>query len=204
MDNQLPTQKNSNNSVYDKIIIKVLQNIGFIGAILMAIAYIAVVIVLIVGFKTHEWKACLIFAIVNTVVGLLIMQFLKIQGISYAKNIPENKIIIEEYYKTNTKDKKLHSIKYYWTLSVVKDVIWKGITFTASTIGIIYLCIEGSKDLTLLLFALVNLIMFTCFGLLALNAAYEFYNNRHIQFMREKIKEVGGKTKCKKTNTTQE
>ena len=202
MDNQLPTQKNSN-SVYDKVIIKVLQNIGFIGAILMAIAYIAIVIVLIVGFKTHEWKACLIFALVNTIVGLLIMQFLKIQGISFAKNIPENKQIIEQYYKTNTKDKTLHSIKYYWTISVVRDVLWKGVTFTASTIGIIYMCIEGSKDLTLLLFALVNLIMFTCFGFLALNTAYEFYNNRHIQFMREKIKEAGGKV-CKTNHTTKE
>lgn len=202
MENQSPTPKNSNN-IYNKVIIKILQNIGFIGSILMAIAYIAIVVVLILGFKIHEWKACVIFALVNTIVGLLIMQFLKIQGISFAKNIPENKVIIEQYYKTKTKDKKIHSIKFFWWTTVAKDVVFKGITFVASTIGIIYLCIEGSKDLTLLLFALVNLIMFTCFGLLALSKAYEFYNNRHIQFMIEKIKESGGKLSCKK-NITEE
>ena len=202
MENQSPTQKNSNN-IYNKVIIKILQNIGFIGSILMAIAYIAIVVVLILGFKTHDWRSCVIFALVNTIVGLLIMQFLKIQGISFAKNIPENKVIIEQYYKTKTKDKKIHSIKFFWWTTVAKDVVFKGITFVASTIGIIYLCIEGSEDLTLLLFALVNLIMFTCFGLLALSKAYEFYNNRHIQFMIEKIKESGGKLSCKK-NITEE
>lgn len=196
MENQLPTQQKSNN-VYDKIVKKVLYNIGLIGAILMSIAYIVVVIVLIVGFKTHSWRACVIFALVNTIVGLLIMQMLKLQGISFAKNIPENQELIKKYYSLNTKDKKIRSIKYYWTVSVIKDVVIKGITFTASIIGIIYICIEGSKDVTLLLFAFVNLIMFTCFGILALNAAYEFYNNRHVQYMKEKIKEVEKKEKKK-------
>lgn len=194
MENQSLTQKKSNN-FYENILKKVLQNIGFIGATLMSIAYIAIVVVLIVGFKTHEWKECLIFALVNTIVGLIIMQFLKIQGISFAKIIPENKAILDEYYNTKTKDKKLRSIKYYWLWSVIKDLLIKGIMFVSSTVGIIYMCIEGSKDLTLLLFAVVNLVMFICFGLLALNQAYEFFNNRHIPYMIEKIKEI------KKENT---
>ena len=56
-----------------------------------------------------------------------------------------------------------------------------------STAGLIYIVIQGCGDYTLLLLALVNLVMFICFGLLALNSAYEFYNNKHIPYMLNQI-----------------
>lgn len=184
------TQKNSNKTLFDRLISPALQYVGLIGAIIMSMAYIGIIIVLIVGFEVHELKGDLVFAGVNAGVGLLIMQFLKIQGTSFAKNLPDNKKVIEEYYNKKTKDKKLRSIKYYWWTSVIKDVIFKGIMFAATTIGIIYVVVEGCKDYSLLLLAFVNLTMFICFGILSLNSAYEFYNNRHIPYMKEKIKEL--------------
>ena len=175
-------------SFFEKKIQPILQYVGVIGAILMSIMYIIIVVILIIGFKAQSIQNTIVFAIINAIVGLIIMQFLKIQGISFAKNLPENIEIIKQYYNTKTKDKKIQSIKYYWTSSLIKDFISKGLSIAFTTAGIIYIVIVGSNDYTLLLLALANLILFICFGLLALNNAYEFYNNKHVPYMQEMIK----------------
>ena len=175
-------------SFFEKKIQPILQYIGVIGATLMSIMYIITVVILIIGFKAQSIQNTLVFAIINAIVGLIIMQFLKIQGISFAKNLPENIEIVKQYYNTKTKDKKIQSIKYYWISSLIKDFISKGLSVAFTTAGIIYIVIVGSNDYTLLLLALVNLILFICFGLLALNNAYEFYNNKHVPYMQEMIK----------------
>ena len=175
-------------SFFEKRIQPILQYVGVIGAILMSIMYIIIVVILIIGFKAQSIQNTIVFAVINAIVGLMIMQFLKIQGISFAKNLPENIEIIKQYYNTKTKDKKIQSIKYYWTSSLIKDFISKGLSIAFTTAGIIYIVIVGSNDYTLLLLALVNLILFICFGLLALNNAYEFYNNKHVPYMQEMIK----------------
>lgn len=175
-------------SFFEKRIQPILQYVGVIGAILMSIMYIIIVVILIIGFKAQSIQNTIVFAIINAIVGLMIMQFLKIQGISFAKNLPENIEIIKQYYNTKTKDKKIQSIKYYWISSLIKDFISKGLSIAFTTAGIIYIVIVGSNDYTLLLLALANLILFICFGLLALNNAYEFYNNKHVPYMQEMIK----------------
>lgn len=175
---------------FERKIKGILQYIGAIGASLMAIVYVVVVIVMIQGFsRSIDMKNTIVFAVVNALIGLLIMQFLKVQGISFAQNDPKNKEILEQYYKTKTKDKKPRSIRFFWVTSAAKDTLIKGASVAASSIGVIYLVIQGSHDYHLLLLAAANLIMFVCFGLLALNSAYEFYNNRHIPYIIEQIKE---------------
>lgn len=188
-------------TAFEKYIMPILKYIGTIGAVLMCIAYIVIVVILIEGFEQHELKGDLIFALVNAAVGLIIMQFLKIQGISFAKSLEENKAIINEYYNTRTKDKKLRSIKYYWLTSVIKDILIKAIMVILGTIGILYIVIKGSHDYMLLLLALVNLILFICFGLLALNQAYEFYNLRHIPYIKEQINLLKENKKCLELET---
>ena len=186
---------------FEKYIMPILKYIGTIGAVLMCIAYIVIVVILIEGFEQHELKGDLIFALINAGVGLIIMQFLKIQGISFAKNLEDNKLILEEYYNSKTKDKKLRSIKYYWTLSVVKDILIKAIMVALCTVGIMYIIIEGTHDYMLLLLALVNLILFICFGLLSLNQAYEFYNFRHIPYIKEQLRIIKENKTCSKSET---
>ena len=171
-------------------LINVLKYIGIIGATICSVAYIFVVIVLIQGFKVETTTQTVIFAIVNAIVGFIIMQFLKVQGEQFAKNKPENKKIIDEYYNSKTKDKKLHSMRYYWVTSIIQDIFTKVLTVFASTFGIIYIVVIGSNDWNLLMLAFVNLLLFICFGLLALNNAFEFFNNKHIPYMKEKIREV--------------
>lgn len=180
-------ENNNNRTFLERKILPVLNYIGIIGAVIMAIAYIVIVFVLINGFKAEALLQTTVFACVNAAVGFIIMQFLKYQGESFAKMLPENKEIIERYYKTKTKDKKLHSITYFWVTTVIKDIIVKCATLGATTIGIIYIVIQGSNDYNLLLLALVNLLMFVCFGFISLNNAYEFFNNKHVPYMIEQL-----------------
>lgn len=177
-----------NKSRFQEKILPILNYVGIIGAIIMAIAYIIIVFVLIQGFKVEELLQTTVFACVNAAVGFIIMQFLKVQGVSFAKMLPENKEIIEKYYKTKTKDKKLRSITYFWVTTVVKDVIIKCATLGITTIGIVYIVIQGSNDYNLLLLAVVNLLMFICFGFISLVNAYDFFNNRHVPYMIEMVK----------------
>ena len=184
-----------NKNTFETKIKPVLSYVGAIGAGLMCIAYIIVVFVLIRGFQATVIFNTLLFAAVNAIVGFIILQFLKVQGISFAKLIPENDEIIKEYYSTKTKDKKPHSMQFYWTTSVIKDIFTKCISVAITSAGLIYIIIQGSNDWNLLLLAIVNLIMFICFGFLALVNAYEFFNNTYIPYMQEKIDE----TKIKET-----
>lgn len=184
-----------NKNTFETKIKPVLSYVGAIGAGLMCIAYIIVVFVLIRGFQATVIFNTLLFAAVNAIVGFIIMQFLKVQGISFAKLIPENDEIIKEYYSTRTKDKKPHSMQFYWAISVTKDIFTKCLSVAITSAGLIYIVIQGSNDWNLLLLAIVNLIMFICFGFLALVNAYEFFNNKFIPYMKEKIDE----TKIKET-----
>lgn len=184
-----------NKSTFETKIKPVLSYVGAIGAGLMCIAYVIVVFVLIRGFQATVIFNTLVFAAVNAIVGFIILQFLKVQGISFAKLMPENDEIIKEYYDTKTKDKKPHSMQFYWATSVTKDIFTKCLSVAITSAGLIYIVIQGSNDWNLLLLAIVNLIMFICFGFLALVNAYEFFNNKFIPYMKEKIDE----TKIKET-----
>ena len=175
---------------FEEKIKPVLGYVGLIGAIIMAIAYIVIVLVLIRGFKAEALLQTTVFACVNAGVGFIIMQFLKIQGSSFAKMLPENKEIIEKYYRTKTKDKKLHSMTYFWVTTTVKDVIIKCLTLGATTIGLVYIVIVGSNDYNLLLLAIVNLLMFICFGFLSLVNAYDFFNQRHVPYMIDQLEKA--------------
>jgi len=189
----METPINERKDIFEKHIKPKLIYVGSIGAFLMVIAYIVVVFVLIFGFKVKSIQQSAIFAIVNGIVGFIIMQFLKVQGIDFAKSIPENEEIIKTYYSNKTKDKKVHSLKYYWTTSVFKEFLSKALSIMVATGGLIYIVIEGTQDYSLLLLALVNLIMFICFGLLSLVSAYDFFNNTYVPYMLEKIEEVAEK-----------
>lgn len=180
---------NIRKSVFENKIKPLLQYVGTIGAVLMSIAYIVVVLVLVVGFKVKSIEQSVIFAVVNAIVGIIIMQFLKIQGIDFAKSLPENQEILNKYYVKRKKTKS-YSIKYYWIISVIKDVIMKGLSIAITSAGLIYIVIEGSSDYNLLLLAVVNLIMFICFGFLSMTSAYDFYNEKHIPFIKDKLIEI--------------
>lgn len=170
---------------------------GTIVAAVMAIAYIIVVFVLIEGFKAKTILNTSIFSLVTAVIGFCIMQMLKVQGQSFAKSSEENQKIIKMYTRNKTKDKKSHSLKYYWLTSATSDLITKCLTLVLTSVGMIYIMIEGNKDYSLLLLAGVNLLMFAGFGLISLVKAYDFYNESYVPYMLEKIEEAENERKEK-------
>ena len=181
-------------------ILPVLNYVGIIGACIMVVAYIIAVFVLIRGFQVNELLQTSVFAVVNAATGFVIMQFLKIQGVSFAKMLPENSEIIKRYYHNKTKDKKFRSITYFWTTSVIKDLLVKCLTLGLTTVGLIYIVIQGSNDYNLLFLAIVNLLMFVCFGFISLVNAYEFYNNNHVPYMVDQLAKTETKTSTEKEN----
>lgn len=178
----------TNRNFFEAKIKPILTYIGTIGAALMSVAYVILVCIMIFGFSAHNAVQTIVFAVINGIVGLMIMQMLKVQGQDFAKQLPENIPILEEYYNTKTKDKKFHSMKYFWIKTVITDTLSKGISIVVSTAGIIYIVIAGSEDYVLLLLAAVNLIMFACFGLLSLSKAYDFFNNQHMVYIKEQLR----------------
>lgn len=184
----------------EKKILPILNYVGIIGAGIMTVAYIIAVFVLIRGFQAEALLQTTIFGCVNAATGFVIMQFLKIQGVSFAKMLPENQELIKRYYNTKTKDKKPHSINYFWATTVVKDILVKCLTLAATTVGLIYIVIQGSNDYNLLFLAIVNLLMFMCFGFISLVNAYDFYNNNHVPYMLEQLKTNAAVEQCQGEN----
>lgn len=178
------------NETYKNKIAPILNYVGAIGAAITSVMYIIIVLVMIIGMKARDIASVAEFAVVNAAVGLVILQFLKVQGESFAKNSEENKAIVEKYYNTKTKDKKLHSMQYFWITSVIKDIASKVLTVSITSIGITIIAIEGMKDYTYLMLAISNLFMFISFGLLGMNKSYTYFNNMHVPYMKEKIKEA--------------
>lgn len=180
--------------IFEAKIRPILTYIGAIGAVITSVAYIILMVVLIRGFEHHQTTQTLLFALINAAVGLIIANFLKYQGISFAKELPENLDLIKEYYSLHTKDKKNHSLNFFWITSIIKDILMKGLSIAISTAGLIYIVIVGSNDWTMLGIALVNLLLFICFGLLALNKSYDYFNNVYVNYMKDRIDEAKNKT----------
>lgn len=160
--------------------------VGVIGAALASVMYIVSAIVLVMGFQAKTFTQAIVFAVISAVLGLVIMFFLRYQGVSFAKALPENQAIREKYECKEPKT-KFHTLKYFWIKNTVIDVIVKGITVALTTAGIIYIVIEGSQDYKLILLAIANLILFACFGLIALANAYDFYNDQFVPYMKQQI-----------------
>jgi hypothetical protein len=163
-----------------------LTYVGAIGAVFSGIMYILATIVLIMGFQAKTFTQAIVFAVVSAILGLIIMFFLRYQGLSFAKAIPENQEVLNKYNNKQAKTKH-HTLKYFWIKNTIIDVLIKGCTVALSTAGIIYIVIEGSQDFKLILLAIANLILFACLGLIALANAYDFYNEQWVPYMQEQI-----------------
>ena len=83
-------------NVFEEKIKPILTYIGAIGAVLTSIAYMIMIVVLIKGFHYQQTTQTLVFAIANAAVGLIVASFLKYQGTSFAKSLPQNQKIIKD------------------------------------------------------------------------------------------------------------
>lgn len=174
-------------TLFEKKIKPILLYVGTIGAILMSVAYIILMLILILGFQVRaNFIETIVFSVITAAVGFIIMQLLKVQGIDFAKNLPNNVEILKKYNQKKPKKKHYHSLTAYWISTIFVDILTKVVTVAIATAGIIYIVYAGSQNYTLLLLAAVNLIMFACFGLLSLVSAYDFFNDNYIPYIIER------------------
>lgn len=170
---------------------KFLEYTGIAGSIITAIAYITATLVIVWGFETRlEMEKQILFSLLGAFTGLMITFFLRGQGVIFAKKDPEAEKVMKEYYeKINRKKtiKQLHTIKHYIVVQTILDVIFKGVSVAFSTYFILYIFMEGNGDISLIFLAVANILMFACFGLVALSKAYDKYLDEHIPAIREII-----------------
>jgi len=162
-----------------------------IGAIISAMAYIIITVVLVMGFQTKmDMNKQILFSIIGAIDGLLITLLLRSQGIALAKNEDEPKKVMAEYYqvinKTKSK-KKLHTITYYYVKDFIIDIFTKAGIIALSTSLMLYIFMDGSGDYGLIGLAISNILMFSCFGIIALSKFYSLYLEQHIPVIKERI-----------------
>jgi hypothetical protein len=189
--------------VFESKLKPILLWMGTIVSAIMSIAYIIIVFVLVEGFKAKALLQTTVFSIITAVIGFCIMQMLKIQGQTFAKNIQSNKDTLDKYTrlvlnKSTEKEKKKMSIQSYWISSTIIDFLVKCGTLVITSVGMVYIMIEGSKDYSLLLLAVVNLLMFAGFGFISLVKTYDFYNDQYVPYMQDKIDEVNNEKQDKR------
>lgn len=172
-----------------EILLKLLNNIGIVGAILSGIADLVFVLIFIFGIQIEvKIGSVIMFSVINAVIGVLINILLRYQGQKYAEI--ENEYLCKLYYNKKVKEEKKHlSLMNYNIINAIKDIIIKGCTSAFCIFGVIYISLEGSKNPIQILITLANLILFACFGLIAMNNSYTRFYNYQIPYMQKVLSE---------------
>lgn len=178
------------------LVSKIQQALTWAGVALAAIAaigYLVLVVILVNGFQVNVGNELLaMFLFLGAADGILISASLRAQGVTFAKNEEVSKKTIAEYRETlgKSNEVKLRPIWVMWLTSTVKDVLFKGATTFLTLYFSISLMIEGMGDTTYIYLALFNILMFIGFGLISLSSGYNYYLDRHIPYLQQKIKEM--------------
>jgi hypothetical protein len=190
LDNMRENKKRKNEEL-SQAVKSLLLYAGFLGAIISALAYLIITIVMVKGASTDlAIQNQILFSILGALTGLLISFLLRYQGIIYAKQNSEAKEIMKEYRQQVNKTKplkKLHTISWYILWATIRDIFMKGVTIAVSTWFVLYIFIEGSGNWSLIGLAIANIFMFTGFGLVGLATVYDKYLEEHIPVIRERI-----------------
>ena len=168
---------------------RLLNNIGVVGAILAAITDIIFVIVAVLGVEIYMGPfGMVLYSTVNALIGVLISGLLRYQGHHWAEI--ENAELCKKYYNKAIREKKHMAMGRWMILKSIQDILVKGVTTAFCLFGTTYLVIEGSKNPIQILITIGTLVLFSCFGLIAMNSAYQRFYNIQIPLMKLKIGEM--------------
>lgn len=172
----------------------VLTYVGTATAIIFGAVYIAVLLVLILGFESNiDGSQQLLFVGLGAAAGLVIDISLMSQGIALAKRSEECEGIMKKYYEAKNKaiKKNRHrTINSYVVSHVITTLFTKVLFGAASIYLIVHFVIVGSQDMTLLLLGMANLLMFAGFGTMSLAKAYDYYLEQHIPAIIAKTEQL--------------
>jgi hypothetical protein len=193
LDNMRENKKRKNEEL-SQAVKSLLLYAGFLGAIISALAYLIITIVMVKGVSTGiAIQNQILFSILGALTGLLISFLLRNQGIIYAKQNEESKEVMKEYRSQINKTKplkKLHTISWYLLWATIRDIFMKGVTIAVSTWFVLYIFIEGSGNWSLIGLAIANILMFAGFGLVGLATVYDKYLEEHIPVIKERIEQL--------------
>ena len=163
--------------------------VGLICTVLLAISYVIGGIILINGLdKELGTQQLVMYAIYNGIMTTMILISMGVQGELWAKDLEENKKLICRLNDLKPKkEKKIHSMAWFWGWEIPKKIILKSGWAVFSTLAVTTIFINGNGDMSLLLLIVVNIILSLGTGLLFCSKAYDYYNNNQVPLLRQKI-----------------
>lgn len=152
---------------------KIRDNVGWILVVAASTIFLIVTVVFVIGLKNEErsMEDALIPAIISAAFTFFTTMSFKIQGGIDAKK--EYKALVDEYYSTNTKDKKPHKRWKYWLITMPIDVITKAGSIGLGLASCVYFCVEGSKDWLMILLAFGTIIGAVGLGIFTMKGSYD-------------------------------
>lgn len=168
---------------------------GLICTIMLAISYVIGGVILINGLEQALGTQQLImYAVYNAIMTTMILISMGSQGQLWAKDLDENKAIIKRLNDLKPKkEKKIHSMKWYWGWEIPKKIVLKAGWAVFSTLAVTTIFINGNGDMSLLWLIGVNIVLSAGTGLLFCSKTFDYYNNNEVPLMKQKIADMEAK-----------
>lgn len=173
---------------------KVSKALKIVGAVIIAISAIANLIVayiLIKGFKADvSSEKLLVFLLVNAVFGIMMIIGGMIQGKDLSKSRGDVEKVLKDYSDliSNDKEVKLRSYTYHFWMQVIYNIFTKALAITISMFFAIRIIIDGLQDDKYFVLAITNVILYLGLSFLSLAKSYDYYKDKHIPYLRQKMK----------------
>lgn len=170
----------------------ILSYTGLVLTITTGVAYLALVYILVEGFKVSvDSNKLLMFVILGAVAGLLMSMSMRTQGPALAKKLPTTQKILDEYAtQLGQSEKKLRPIGFYLISSAIKDIFTKGVTTVVSLYFSISFIVEGIGDPKYFWLGVINVLLFLGIGFMGLAKSYDYYIENHIPYLQQKIEKM--------------
>lgn len=167
---------------------------GWALSCIFGIVYIVLLIILIFGFKVSlSFNTMLLLSILSAVFTFAISVSFMYQGVAFAKDLDDNKAVMNEYrtlMNQKKKEKSIHTISFYMTRDIIVSFIFKGGMVFLSTYAMINFIVEGIGDIMILWLGISNLLMAVGFGMLGLVNSFDDYIEKHIPAIKVKIQKI--------------
>ena len=181
-DNVFDIIESGQKKFYDNLT-KTLNNIGVIVAGIAIVCYFVFLFIYINGMHANfDLRRTLILTAITAGLGIMVSVSMRIQGVKWAEQLPENQDILKKFDKSKAaKEKKYHGDLYYWLTRLPLLIFGKVGTCVLSVLGVIYYIMQGTKDWSLMLVGLGNVCLMVATSLWACAGAYNFYNKQTIK-----------------------
>ena len=172
---------------------KIIKIVGSVIVATSAIANLIVAYILIKGFKTEvSSEKLLVFLLVNAVFGIMMIIGGMIQGKDLSKSRADVEKVLKDYsdFISSDKETKLRSYTFHFWIEVIKNIFTKTLAITISMFFAIKIIIDGLQDDKYFILAITNVILYLGLAFLSLAKSYDYYKDKHIPYLRQKMKRM--------------